>query len=104
MPAAFTRVTGQAHWEILLRARAIENQVFVVAPGQGRMPGPEGDSYGNSMIVDPWGEVLARARGEGEAFVAADLDLDRQDEIREKLPSLANRVAGAYRWPEEAKV
>jgi deaminated glutathione amidase len=104
VPAAFTRVTGQAHWEILLRARAIENQVFVVAPGQGRVPGPEGDSYGNSMIVDPWGEVLARAGGEGEAFVAADLDLERQDEIREKLPSLANRVAGAYRWPEEAKV
>jgi predicted amidohydrolase len=104
VPAAFTRVTGQAHWEVLLRARAIENQVFVVAPGQGRVPGPEGDSYGNSMIVDPWGEVLARAGGEGEAFVAADLDLERQDEIREKLPSLANRVAGAYRWPEEAKI
>jgi predicted amidohydrolase len=104
VPANFTRVTGQAHWEVLLRARAIENQVFVVAPGQGRIPGPEGDSYGNSMIVDPWGEVLARAGGEGETFVAADLDLDRQDEIREKLPSLANRVAGAYRWPEEAKV
>ena len=104
VPAAFTRITGQAHWEVLLRARAIENQVFVVAPGQGRVPGPEGDSYGNSMIVDPWGEVLARAGGEGEAFVAADLDLERQDEIREKLPSLANRVAGAYRWPEEAKV
>jgi deaminated glutathione amidase len=104
VPAAFTRVTGEAHWEVLVRARAIENQVFVIAPGQGRVPGPEGDSYGNSMIVDPWGEVLARAGGEGEAFVAADLDLDRQDEIREKLPSLANRVAGAYRWPEEAKV
>jgi deaminated glutathione amidase len=104
VPAAFTRVTGEAHWEVLLRARAIENQVFVIAPGQGRVPGPEGDSYGNSMIVDPWGEVLARAGGEGEAFVTADLDLDRQDEIREKLPSLANRVAGAYRWPEEAKV
>jgi predicted amidohydrolase len=104
VPANFTRVTGQAHWEVLLRARAIENQVFVIAPGQGRGSGPEGDSYGNSMIVDPWGEVLARSGGEGEAFVAADLDLARQDEIREKLPSLANRVAGAYRWPEEAKV
>jgi predicted amidohydrolase len=68
------------------------------------VPGPEGDSYGNSMIVDPWGEVLARAGGEGEAVIGADLDLERQDEIREKLPSLANRVAGAYRWPEEAKV
>jgi deaminated glutathione amidase len=104
VPANFTRVTGQAHWEVLLRARAIENQVFVVAPGQGRGPGPEGDSYGNSMIVDPWGEILARAGGEGESFVAADLDLARQDEVREKLPSLANRVAAAYRWPEEAKV
>jgi predicted amidohydrolase len=104
VPANFTRVTGQAHWEVLLRARAIEDQVFVIAPGQGRLPGPEGDSYGNSMIVDPWGEVLARAGGEGEAFVAADLDLDRQDEIRAKLPSLANRVADAYRWPEAARV
>jgi predicted amidohydrolase len=101
IPAAFTRVTGQAHWEILLRARAIENQVFVIAPGQGRLPGPDRDSYGNSMIVDPWGEVLARAGGEGACFVAADLDLARQDEIRGKLPSLANRVAAAYRWPEE---
>jgi len=104
VPANFTRVTGQAHWEVLLRARAIENQVFVIAPGQGRRPGPEGDSYGNSMIVDPWGEVLARAGDEGESFVAADLDLARQDEVREKLPSLANRVAAAYRWPEEARV
>jgi deaminated glutathione amidase len=101
IPAAFTRVTGEAHWEILLRARAIENQVFVIAPGQGRLPGPDRDSYGNSMIVDPWGEVLARAGGEGACFVAADLDLARQDEIREKLPSLANRVAAAYRWPQE---
>ena len=101
IPAAFTRVTGEAHWEILLRARAIENQVFVIAPGQGRLPGPDRDSYGNSMIVDPWGEVLARAGGEGACFVAADLDLARQEEIREKLPSLANRVAAAYRWPEE---
>jgi predicted amidohydrolase len=103
-PANFTRVTGEAHWEVLVRARAIEDQVFVIAPGQARGPGPEGDSYGNSMIVDPWGDVLARAGGEGEAFVSADLDLARQDEIREKLPSLANRVAGAYRWPEEARV
>jgi predicted amidohydrolase len=100
VPANFTRVTGEAHWEILLRARAIENQVFVIAPGQGRLEGPEGDSYGNSMIVDPWGDVLARAPGDGEHFVAADLDLARQDEIREKLPSLANRAESAYRWPE----
>jgi deaminated glutathione amidase len=100
VPANFTRVTGEAHWEVLLRARAIENQVFVIAPGQGRRDGPEGDSYGNSMIVDPWGEILARAPMEGEHVMTADLDLARQDEIREKLPSLANRVESAYRWPE----
>jgi predicted amidohydrolase len=104
VPANFTRVTGEAHWEVLLRARAIENQVFVIAPGQGRGDGPEGDSYGNSMIVDPWGEVLARAAGEGEAVVTAELDLARQDQIREKLPSLANRVEAAYRWPEGARL
>ena len=75
VPANFTRVTGEAHWEVLLRARAIENQVFVIAPGQGRRPGPEGDSYGNSMIVDPWGEVLARAPMDGDCFIAAELDL-----------------------------
>jgi deaminated glutathione amidase len=101
VPANFTRVTGEAHWEVLLRARAIENQVFVIAPGQGRATVPEGDSYGNSMIVDPWGVVLARAPLEGEHVIAADLDLDRQAELREKLPSLANRVEAAYRWPEE---
>jgi deaminated glutathione amidase len=100
IPANFTRVTGEAHWEILLRARAIEDQVFVIAPGQGNLPVQEGDSYGNSMIVDPWGEVLARAPREGATFVAAELDLRRQDEIREKLPSLANRVEAAYSWPE----
>jgi deaminated glutathione amidase len=102
VPANFTRITGEAHWEVLLRARAIENQVFVIAPGQGNRAGPEGDSYGNSMIVDPWGEVLARAPMEGEHVVAAELDLARQDEVREKLPSLANRVEAAYRWPENA--
>jgi predicted amidohydrolase len=100
VPANFTRITGQAHWEVLLRARAIEDQVFVIAPGQGNLPDTDADSYGNSMIVDPWGEVLARARMEGEHVIAADLDLARQEEIREKLPSLANRVDSAYAWPE----
>jgi deaminated glutathione amidase len=100
VPANFTRVTGEAHWEVLLRARAIEDQVFVIAPGQGNLPGTERDSYGNSMIIDPWGEVLARSPMEGECFIAADLDLARQDEVREKLPSLANRVGAAYKWPE----
>jgi deaminated glutathione amidase len=104
LPAAFTKVTGQAHWEILIRARAIENQTFMVAAGQiGRHP-PDRETFGGSLIVDPWGEVLARAPDATGAdseptFIAADLDLARQDEVREKLPSLANRVADAYRWP-----
>ena len=98
VPAAFTEVTGRAHWEILIRARAIENQAFVVAADQVGPHPPDKVSFGGSMIVDPWGEVLARAPDE-ECFVAADLDLERQDEVREKLPSLANRVPDAYRRP-----
>jgi predicted amidohydrolase len=101
LPAAFTKVTGEAHWDVLVRARAIENQAFVVAADQiGRHP-PDNESFGGSQIVDPWGEVLARA-GEEECFVVADLDLSRQEEVRMELPSLANRVASAYRWPEPA--
>jgi predicted amidohydrolase len=103
VPSNFTRVTGEAHWEVLVRARAIENQLFVIAPGQAGRQAPDGESYGNSMIVDPWGVVLARAGGDGEGVVSAELDLARQDEVREKLPSLANRVAAAYRWPEEVR-
>ncbi len=100
LPAAFTKVTGRAHWEILIRARAIENQAFVVAADQIGTHPPDKESFGGSMIVDPWGEVLARAPDE-ECFVAANIDFARQDEVRDKLPSLANRVAGAYRWPDE---
>jgi predicted amidohydrolase len=103
IPAAFTKVTGQAHWELLIRARAVENQAFVVAPDQIGTHPPANESFGGSTIVDPWGEVLALAPDE-EGFVAADLDLARQDEVREKLPSLANRVPDAYRWPEEVEV
>jgi predicted amidohydrolase len=104
VPAAFTVPTGRAHWEILLRARAIENQAFIVAADQvGRHPG-DMESYGGSMIVDPWGGVLARAGTEGETFIAADLDLDHQDELREQLPSLANRRPAAYRWPDHQPV
>jgi predicted amidohydrolase len=99
LPAAFTKVTGQAHWEILIRARAIENQAFVVAADQIGSHPPDKESFGGSMIVDPWGEVLARAPDE-ECFIAANLDFAAQDEVRDKLPSLANRVAGAYRWPD----
>jgi predicted amidohydrolase len=99
VPSAFTSVTGRDHWEVLLRARAIENQVFVLAPNQfGKAP-PHFDSYGRSSIVDPWGVVLATAE-DGECFVAADLDRGAQQKVRESLPSLANRRPGAYVWPQ----
>jgi deaminated glutathione amidase len=103
VPSAFTATTGRAHWEVLLRARAIENQAFVLAPGQiGEVP-PHYDSWGHSAIVDPWGSVLAMAPDE-VCFVAADLDLAEQEKVREKLPSLANRRPGAYRWPDQVEV
>ena len=103
VPAAFTKHTGQAHWDTLLRARAIENQAFVVAADQIGVHPPDNESFGGSQIIDPWGEVLVRAE-DSESYVVADLDLARQDEVRETLPSLANRVPSAYRWPQEAGV
>lgn len=104
LPAAFTKVTGQAHWEILIRARAIENQAFLVAADQVGIHPEDKESFGGSMIVDPWGEVLGRAERDEPCVVTADLDFARQDEVREKLPSLANRVPGAYAWPQEVSV
>jgi predicted amidohydrolase len=103
VPSAFTYETGKDHWEVLLRARAIENQAFVIAPNQVGEAPPHYRSYGHSMIVDPWGEVLAVAT-EGESFVAADLDLEAEERVRATLPSLANRRPGAYRWPETMEV
>jgi predicted amidohydrolase len=101
VPSAFTAVTGRDHWEVLVRARAIENQVFVIAANQvGKAP-PHYESWGHSMIVDAWGKILAQAPDE-ECFVAADLDLAEQERVRESLPALANRRPAAYRWPEEA--
>jgi deaminated glutathione amidase len=99
VPSAFTFETGKDHWEVLVRARAIENQAFVVAPNQVGEAPPHYSSYGHSMIVDPWGVVLAAAP-DTECFIAADLDLDEEDRVRATLPSLANRRPGAYRWPD----
>jgi deaminated glutathione amidase len=99
VPSAFTERTGRDHWEVLVRARAIEEQVFVVAAAQiGEAP-PHYRSFGRSMIVDPWGLVLAQA-ADTEGFVSADLDFAIQDETRESLPALRHRRPDAYRWPE----
>jgi deaminated glutathione amidase len=98
VPAAFTLATTRDHWETLLRARAIENQAYLVAANQvGEHPGGN-RSGGRSMIVDPWGLVLAQAP-DGVGQVSAELDLGRLDAIRASLPSLANRRPEAYRWP-----
>jgi deaminated glutathione amidase len=99
VPSAFTLATGRDHWEVLLRARAIENQLFVVAPNQVGEAPPHYSSFGRSLIVDPWGVVLATAPDE-ECFVAADLDLAAQERVRASLPSLANRRPDAYVWPQ----
>jgi deaminated glutathione amidase len=95
VPSAFTAATGRDHWEVLLRARAIENQAFVLAPNQVGEAPPHYSSHGRSAIVDPWGVVLATAPDE-ECFVAAELDLGAQERIRERLPALANRRPEAY--------
>jgi predicted amidohydrolase len=98
VPAAFTLATTRDHWETLLRARAIENQAFVIAANQIGENEPGHRSGGRSMIVDPWGVVLAQAP-DGVGVIVADLDLARLDAIRESLPSLANRRPAAYVWP-----
>ncbi len=90
VPAAFTETTGRAHWEILLRARAIENQCYLLAVGQGGRHENGRVTHGNSMIVDPWGEILDR-KLKGPGIVIADLDHQRLADIRESLPALAHR-------------
>jgi predicted amidohydrolase len=108
VPAAFTVPTTRDHWEVLLRARAIENQAFVIAANQFGEHAPAGAaggalrSGGRSMIVDPWGIVLALA-ADREGHIVADLDLDAQARVRRDLPALANRRPSAYRWPVEAR-
>ena len=90
VPSAFTVPTGAAHWETLLRARAIENQAYVIAPAQGGWHASGRRTYGHSMIVDPWGQVLA-VRPEGEGVLLAEIDTERVQEVRASLPAVANR-------------
>jgi predicted amidohydrolase len=96
VPAAFTMFTGKDHWHVLLRARAIENQTYVLAAGQIGAHEPNATCYGHSIVIDPWGTVIAEA-SDREGIVLADLDFDYLRKIRTQLPSLANRRPAAYR-------
>jgi deaminated glutathione amidase len=98
VPSAFTEVTGRVHWEVLVRARAIEEQCFVLAPAQwGPWGRPEDGrrTYGNSIVVDPWGEVLVRAPDEGDGVWLADLDMASLQRVRQTLPALQHRRLGS---------
>ena len=90
VPAAFTYTTGQAHWELLLRARAVENQCYVLAPAQGGTHENGRRTWGHSLLIDPWGEVLA-CQPEGEGVVIGDVDLARIAQVRQQLPALQHR-------------
>jgi deaminated glutathione amidase len=91
LPSAFTAPTGRAHWETLLRARAIENLCYVIAPAQSGIHPNGRETYGDSMVVDYWGRVLAR-RPRGRGCVVAEVDLKRQAEVRQSFPALSHRV------------
>lgn len=91
VPAAFTRPTGKAHWEVLLRARAIENSSFMIAPAQTGKHGDKRETYGHSLIIDPWGTVLADA-GTEPGVAIAEIDTSALAEVRRKLPSLSHRI------------
>ena len=90
VPAAFTRVTGEAHWHVLLRARAIETGCFIVAPAQGGRHEDGRETYGHSLIVSPWGDILAEAKGDVPGVIVADLDLAEVAEARARIPALQN--------------
>jgi len=89
VPAAFTVPTGRAHWHVLLRARAIENGAFVLAAAQGGRHESGRATYGHSLIISPWGEILAEA-GEEPGVIRADLDMDRVSDVRARIPVLRN--------------
>ena len=92
IPAAFTVPTGKAHWEILLRARAIENQAFVIASAQSGQHNPKRESWGHSMIIDPWGEVIECIDAHGSGLVTVDLDLGALDRVRSRMPMNQRQV------------
>ena len=90
VPAAFTRVTGEAHWHVLIRARAIETGCFLLAPAQGGQHDDGRKTYGHSLIVSPWGEILAEANDDEPGFIVADLDLEEVAKARARIPALGN--------------
>lgn len=94
VPSAFTQVTGLAHWEILLRARAIENQCYVLAPNQGGRHENGRETYGHSMIVEPWGGIVTKMES-GPGLITADIDLARLDLLRKQFPCVDHHVLGA---------
>jgi len=91
VPAAFTVPTGRAHWELLLRARAVENQCYVIAAAQGGLHENGRRTWGHSMIVDPWGDIVAERAEDGEGVIVADIDPARMADVRQRLPALAHR-------------
>jgi nitrilase len=91
VPAAFTATTGAAHWHLLLRTRAVENQCYVLASAQGGMHPNRRRTYGHSMLIDPWGEIVAEI-DEGPGVVVGDVIAERIREVREQLPALSHRV------------
>ena len=95
VPSNFTERTGRDHWEVLLRARAIENGAWVLAPGQSGGP-PGQPAFGRSMVIDPWGTVVAQA-SDGVGILRADVETDRVAAVRRQIPSLANRRSNTYR-------
>jgi predicted amidohydrolase len=100
VPSAFTAATGADHWELLVRARALENQVAIIAAAQWGAS-PDGVArHGHALIVDAWGTVLAEAAVEGDCVIVADIDLASIEHVRQRLPSLANRRPDAYQWPD----
>ena len=103
VPAAFTLYTGKDHWELLLRARAVENQCFVAAANMWGVHEGGKASYGRSSIVDPWGVVLAQA-GDEDTVITAELERAHMERIRRELPALANRRPAAYRWPDPQRI
>ena len=99
LPSAFTLMTGKDHWDPLIRARAIENSLFMIAAAQVGSHPPDRMCYGRSMVVDPWGVVLAQA-GDIPTVITATLELEELARVRAQIPSLRNRIPASYAWPD----